>query len=106
MGEHNSDKSTSNTKQTPLQQPMSDFASFVAAKLRDKAMSDLLEENQKLREKNHALEFVEITGPERHPVYARGHLKDNGRVRTGTKFWDGSRYGAVSSMPTSGSCVY
>ena len=68
---------------------MSDFASFVAATLRDKAMSDLLEENQKLREKNHALEFVEITGPERHPVYARGHLRDNGRVYTNnTELWD------------------
>ena len=58
---------------------MSDLAPFVAATLRDKVLSELLEEVQALREEKHALEYVEITGPNREPVYARGHLRDNGR---------------------------
>ncbi|KAL9186932.1 hypothetical protein ACHAXT_010652 [Thalassiosira profunda] len=60
---------------------MSDLAPFVAATLRDKVVTELLEENQKLREKEHAGEYVEITGPNREPVYARGHLRDDGRER-------------------------
>ncbi|KAL9186911.1 hypothetical protein ACHAXT_010631 [Thalassiosira profunda] len=59
---------------------MSDLAPFVAATLRDKVVSELLEEVQNLRDKEHALEYVEITGPNREPVYARGHLKDDGYV--------------------------
>ena len=59
---------------------MSEFASFVAATLRDKAMTDFLEENKTLRQANHALNFVEITGPDYHPVYARGHLSDGDTI--------------------------
>ena len=45
-------------------------------------VTDLLEETTKLREEKHALEFVEITGPGRQPVYARGHLRDDGYAST------------------------
>lgn len=61
---------------------MSDLAPFVAATLRDKVLSELLEENRKLREEKHSLEYVEITGPNREPVYARGHLRDDGREQS------------------------
>lgn len=58
---------------------MSDFARFAAAALRDKTLSDLLDENEALRKEKHELEYVQVTGPNRQPVYAQGHLRDNKR---------------------------
>lgn len=56
---------------------MSDFASFVAASLRDKAMAELLQENAKLREKLQESKRVTITGPGGAPLYAYGSLNDS-----------------------------
>jgi len=54
---------------------MSDFAPFVAAALRDnKAMDDLLAENQRLRERLSKTRAVEITGTGGSPVYAKGMM--------------------------------
>ena len=58
---------------------MSDLAPFVAATLKDKVVTDLHEENKQLRAEKHASQLVEITCPKRHPVYAQGHLKNNGK---------------------------
>jgi len=41
---------------------MSDLAPIVAATLRDKVMSELLEENRVLREKKHALGMSRLQG--------------------------------------------
>jgi len=53
---------------------MSDYACFVAAATRDMAMTDLLEENKKLREQVEACKSVTITGKGGSPIYAQGSL--------------------------------
>ena len=50
---------------------MSELATFVAAVLRDRVVSELVAEL-------YESEAVMITGPDRTPVYAHGHLKENG----------------------------
>ena len=56
---------------------MSDLAPFVAATLRDKVVADLLEEIERLRDEIKANNryprdfLVEITGPNRTPIYSR-----------------------------------
>ena len=57
---------------------MSDFAPFVAAALWDKAMADIIEENNKLRAQLSSARNVEITGSGGHPVYARGQFDEDG----------------------------
>ena len=57
---------------------MSDLATFVAAVLRDRVVSELVAELNLLRAWKHESEAVMITGPDRTPVYAHGHLKENG----------------------------
>lgn len=42
---------------------MSDFAPFVAAHMRDKAVDDLLKGNKQLYKALHLMNRVEITGP-------------------------------------------
>lgn len=65
---------------------MSDFASFVASVLRDKAFDDLLEENRQLLEKLSRSKAVEITGPGGFPVYAKGMI-DQGKYGGGGESW-------------------
>ena len=56
----------------------SELASFVAAVLRDSVVSELEAELKSLRDWKHESETMRITGPDCTPVYARGHLKENG----------------------------
>jgi hypothetical protein len=49
---------------------MSDFAPFVAAALRDKTVTDLLEENQTLQDQLASFRTIRITGKDGFPVYA------------------------------------
>ena len=58
---------------------MSDLAPFVAAALRDRTLNDLIEENDKLKQKLQSQVnenknekeklFVQITGPKHSPMY-------------------------------------
>ena len=57
---------------------MSELATFVAAVLRDRVVSELEAELNLLRAWKHDSEAVTITGPDRTPVYALGHLTENG----------------------------
>lgn len=57
---------------------MSDLAPFVAATLKDAATIDLLQENEVLREKLRQTKIVSITGPGGSPVYASGHVTEDG----------------------------
>ena len=56
---------------------MSELATFVAAVLRDRVVSELVAELDLLRAWKRESEVVMITGPDRTPVYAHGHLKEN-----------------------------
>ena len=47
---------------------------FIAGAIRDKNIIDLIHENKMLQEKVRAYTLIEITGPDAHPVYARGQL--------------------------------
>ena len=58
---------------------MSDLAPFVAAALRDRTVTELFDENQKLREEinkinKHNLRVIRVTGPGGSPVYAQRHI--------------------------------
>jgi hypothetical protein len=57
---------------------MSELSTFVAAVLRDRVVSELIAELNLLRAWKHDSEAVMITGPDRTPVYAHGHLSENG----------------------------
>jgi len=57
---------------------MSELAPFVAAVLRDRVVSELEAELKLLRAWKHNSETVMVTGPDRTPVYAHGHLTENG----------------------------
>jgi hypothetical protein len=52
---------------------MSELAQFVAAVTRDKAISDLLDENRRLREMLHEQNRLEIKGKSGYPIYLRTH---------------------------------
>lgn len=65
---------------------MSDFAPFVAAVLRDKAVDDLLLENQRLRENLAKTRELKVTGPDGTPVYAKG-MVDQGECGGGGERW-------------------
>jgi len=56
---------------------MSGFAQFVAAALKDRALQDLLDENEKLVQENNRLRdqsMVRITGSNGTPVYYENSL--------------------------------
>ena len=57
----------------------SELAPFVAAVLKDAVMQDLVAELTSLRVCKRQSETVRITGPNCTPIYAWGHLKENGR---------------------------
>mmetsp|Transcript_40446 Transcript_40446/g.66262 ORF Transcript_40446/g.66262 Transcript_40446/m.66262 type:complete len:185 (-) Transcript_40446:12-566(-) len=66
---------------------MSDLARFVAAALHDKAMHELIKENESLREKVQLLNSMEITGRGGQHVYARGCL-ESGKYSENQKRWN------------------
>jgi hypothetical protein len=66
---------------------MSDLAPLVLAFLRDKTVSDLQEENEKLRNQLTQCRAVEITGPNREPVYARAQF-DSGQYAGNPNLWE------------------
>jgi hypothetical protein len=57
---------------------MSDLAPFVAAALRDGTTVDVLQEIEKLRAKLRKTRMVSVTGPRGSPVYASGHIVEDG----------------------------
>lgn len=65
---------------------MSDLAPFVAAALRDKTVTDLLEENESLRKVLEKRQLVEVTGPGGSPIYAEA-LMDEGEYSGGGHNW-------------------
>lgn len=78
---------------------MTDFAPFVAATLRDKALADLIEENNRLRKKIRSLYKVEITGPKRQPVYARAQFDEDGGYDENPNLWQIGDFQQVAPCP-------
>jgi len=69
---------------------MSGFAQFVAAALKDRALQDLLDENEKLVQENNRLRdqsMVRITGPKGTPIYYENSLANGFSYCEGHKAW-------------------
>jgi len=65
---------------------MSDLAQSLVTVLRDKALSDLLNENESLRQQLKQIRAVTVTGPEGTPVYATGQF-DEGIYANNPNLW-------------------
>jgi len=66
---------------------MSDLAQSIVTILRDKALSDLLDEHELLRKQWKASRAVTVTGPEGTPVYATGQF-DEGKYADNPNLWE------------------
>jgi len=65
----------------------SEFASFVAATLRDKVVSDLLGEVRDLRQQVQMASTIQLTGPNATPVYASASLRNGCYNEADPTFW-------------------